>query len=410
MNSCRSCTAALGAPFLSLGASPLSNAYLTGAQLSAMEATYPLDVFLCEQCFLVQIDELARADGIFGEDYAYFSSFSESWLAHCRGYTDTIVARYALGPQSHVVEVGSNDGYLLQYFQERSIPVLGIEPSASVARAAIAKGIPTEVVFFDAAYADRLRAAAPPVDLLIANNVLAHNPNLNDFVAGIARVLAPRGVATLELPHLLRMLEGTQFDTIYHEHYSYFSLHAVEALFERHGLVVFDVEQLTTHGGSLRVHAQLAATGPWQIAEQVEAVRVLERRSGLLSPQTYALFRERVVQTKHALLTLLIEAKRAGMRVVGYGAPAKGNTLLNYCGIRTDLIAYTVDLSPHKQGRYLPGTRIPIHAPEQIFVDKPDLVLLLAWNLRDEIVAQLGGIAEWGGRFVVPIPIPSVLP
>ena len=410
MDSCRSCSAALGAPFLSLGASPLSNAYLRAEQLSAMEPTYPLDVFVCEHCFLVQIDELAGAEAIFSDDYAYFSSFSESWLAHCRAYTERVVARYALGASSLVVEIGSNDGYLLQYFLQRGIPILGIEPARSVASAAIARGIPTETVFFGAAQAEAMRARGQAVDLLIGNNVLAHNPNLNDFVAGIARVLAPHGVVTLEFPHLLRMLEGNQFDTIYHEHYSYLSLLAVQVLFRRHGLVVFDVEELATHGGSLRLHAQLAATGLRVVEAQVDAVCELERRGGLLSAATYARFREQVVETKRALLSLLIEAKRAGKRIVGYGAPAKGNTLLNYCGIRTDFLDYTVDRSPHKQGRFLPGTRIPIFAPERIDDDKPDLVLLLAWNLKDEIVAQLRGISAWGGRFVVPIPHPSVLP
>jgi len=409
VDSCRSCGAALDAPFLSLGASPLSNAYLRAEQLSAMEPTYPLDVFVCERCTLVQIDELARAEGIFSDDYAYFSSFSDSWLAHCRAYAECVVARYELDAASLVVEIGSNDGYLLQYFLERGIPILGIEPARSVASAAIARGVPTETVFFGAAHAEAMRARGQAVDLLIGNNVLAHNPNLDDFVRGIARVLAPEGVVTLEFPHVLRMLEGNQFDTIYHEHYSYLSLHAVQALFRRHGLVVFDVEELATHGGSLRLHAQLAATGRRAIETQVEAVRELERRGGLLSAETYARFGEQVVETKRALLSLLIEAKRAGKRIVGYGAPAKGNTLLNYCGIRTDFLDYTVDRSPHKQGKFLPGTRIPIFAPERIFADQPDYVLLLAWNLEAELVAQLGGIAAWGGRIMVPIPNPRVL-
>ncbi len=410
MDSCRSCSAQLGAPFLSLGASPLSNAYLRAEQLFAMEPTYPLDVFLCQQCFLVQVDELEHAERIFDAEYAYFSSYSESWLAHCRAYTDIVVERYGLGAQSLVVEIGSNDGYLLQYFHARGIPVLGIEPAGSVATAALAKGIPTEIVFFGLVHAEAMHARGQRADLVIGNNVLAHNPRLDDFVAGLARALAPQGVVTLEFPHLLRLLEGNQFDTIYHEHFSYLSLQAVEGLFRRHGLVVFDVDELATHGGSLRLHGQLAASGTRPDEPRVDALRALERRSGLHDEETYVRFRERVVETKRALLTLLIEAKRDGKRIVGYGAPAKGNTLLNYCGIRTDFIEYTVDRSPHKQGRFLPGTRIPIYAPERIFIDKPDYVLLLAWNLQDEIVVQMRKIADWGGRFVVPIPKPRVLP
>jgi SAM-dependent methyltransferase len=367
-------------------------------------------VFVCEQCFLVQLDEFEHAERIFDADYAYFSSFSESWLAHCRAYTDTVVERYGVGAQSLVIEVASNDGYLLQYFHARGIPVLGIEPAGSVAAAAIAKGIPTETVFFTRAHAEVMRARGQQADLLIGNNVLGHNPRLNDFVAGIACALAPQGVATLEFPHLLRLLEGNQFDTIYHEHFSYLSLHAVEALFQRHGLGVFDVEELDTHGGSLRIHGQLLGSGERPVESRVAAVRDLERRGGLLSRETYAAFRERVYETKRALLGLLIEAKRAGKRIVGYGAPAKGNTLLNYCGIRTDFIDYTVDRSPHKQGRFLPGTRIPIHAPERIFVDKPELVLVLPWNLQAEVIAQMRGIADWGGTFIIPIPTPQVLP
>lgn len=409
MKACRSCHAPLAAPFLALGASPVSNAYLRAEQLGQMEPTWPLDLFVCERCWLVQIDEFERADHIFGEDYAYFASFSASWLAHCRTYCQLVTERFGLGASSFVVEVASNDGYLLQYFQERGIPLLGIEPAKSVADAAIAKGIPTEIVFFGVAQAEAMRARGQLADLLAANNVLAHNPNINDFVGGIARALKPTGVATLEFPHLLRMLGENQFDTIYHEHFSYLSLLAVEALFERHSLQIFDVEELPTHGGSLRVYAQLA-TGTHPVSDRVAHVRALEDAARLRDPATYARFREQVVETKRKLLSLLIELKRAGKRIVGYGAPAKGNTLLNYCGIRGDFLDYTVDASPHKQGRFLPGTRLPIHAPAKILEDRPDYVLILPWNIRAEIMAQLTELQTWGGKFIIPIPVPEVVP
>jgi SAM-dependent methyltransferase len=408
MDSCRSCAARLGAPFLRLGNQPPSNSYLRPAQLVAMEPTYPLDVYVCERCLLVQLDELERAENLFSDDYAYFSSFSDSWLAHARAYTEMVRQRFGLGPSSFVVEVASNDGYLLQYFQRAGIPVLGIEPARSVAEAAIARGIPTELVFFGAAHAAAMVARGPRADLLIGNNVLAHNPNINDFVAGIAAALAPHGVATLEFPHVLRMIEGNQFDTIYHEHFSYLSLHAVEALFARHGLALFDVDELATHGGSLRIYAQLAG-GRYPVAARVGAVLGGEREAGLHRAETYARFAERVIETKYRLLTLLIAARRAGKRIVGYGAPAKGNTLLNYCGVRTDFLDYTVDRNPHKQGRFLPGTHIPVYAPERIFEDRPDYVLILPWNIKDELMGKLAGISAWGGKFIVPIPEPEVV-
>ena len=408
MDNCRSCEAPLGAPFLRLGSQPLSNAYLRPAQLARMEPTYPLDVYWCERCTLVQLAEFERAAEIFGDDYAYFSSFSDSWLAHCQAYTEMVRARFGLDPSSFVVEVASNDGYLLQYFQRAQIPVLGVEPARSVADAARAKGIPTDVEFFGASYAARMRDRDQRADLLIGNNVLAHNPNINDFVAGIAGALLPHGVATLEFPHVLRMIEGNQFDTIYHEHFSYLSLHAVDALFARHGLQLFDVDELTTHGGSLRIYAQLL-TGPHPVGPRVAQVKAAERAAGLVGPRAYAEFGARVEHTKRELLALLIAAKRAGKRIVGYGAPAKGNTLLNYCGVRTDFLDYTVDRNPHKQGRFLPGTHIPIHAPERIFEDKPDYVVILPWNIKAEILGSLAGIAAWGGKFIVPIPEPEIV-
>jgi len=375
-----------------------------------MEPTWPLDVFVCERCWLVQIDEFERATEIFDEDYAYFASFSESWLAHCRAYCDLVSTRFSLGASSFIVEVASNDGYLLQYFKERGIPLLGIEPAKSVADAAIARGITTEIVFFGVAQAEAMCGRGQQADLLAANNVLAHNPNINDFVAGIGRVLKPAGIATLEFPHLLRMLERNQFDTVYHEHFSYLSLLAAETLFARHGLKVFDVEELSTHGGSLRIYAQLAATGVHAESHRVAKLRALEENARLRERATYSRFSDQVVETKRKLLELLIELKRSGKRIVGYGAPAKGNTLLNYCGVRGDFLDYTVDASPHKQGKFLPGTRLPIYAPARILEDRPDYVLILPWNIRDEIMTQMSEVRSWGGRFILPIPVPEVVP
>ncbi len=409
MDDCRSCGAPLGAPFLSLGNAPLSNAFLRREQLCTMEPTYPLDVYLCEQCFLVQLDEFERAKNIFDADYAYFASFSASWLAHCRAYTAMIVERLGLDTTSQVVEIASNDGYLLQYFQDRGIPVLGVEPAQSVADAAIAKGIRTHVVFFGEAHAETMRSRGQTADLLIGNNVLAHNPNINDFVRGIARVLKPNGVATLEFPHLLRQVQGNQFDTVYHEHFSYLSMHAVQVLFGRHGLEVFDADELATHGGSLRVYAQLSATGKRPTAPSIEKLRGSERAFGLLERKTYEQFAERAADTKRELLSLLIDLKRSGKRIVGYGAPAKGNTLLNYCGVRGDFIDYTVDRNPHKQNRYLPGSHIPIYPPERLLADKPDYVFILPWNIKNEIIEQLAEVRAWGGAFIVPIPKPVVI-
>ncbi len=407
MRSCRSCGAPLDVPFLSLGDTPVSNAYLRADQLTLPEPRFPLDVFLCGECYLVQLGEVQQPASIFGDDYAYFSSFSGSWLEHCRAYTELAVRRFDLGARSLVVEVASNDGYLLQYFHGRGIPVLGIEPSGSVARAAQAKGIPTEVAFFGRPLAETIAATA---DLLIANNVLAHVPDINDFIAGVARALAPTGVATLEFPHLLRTLEGAQFDTIYHEHYSYLSLTAVTALFERHGLRAFDVDELPTHGGSLRVYAQLVASGVHVVESRVAYVIAAEMTAGLRRSETYAGFGARVGAIKTDLLALLDSTRRAGDRIVGYGAPAKGNTLLNYCGIDASTIEYTVDRNPHKQGKFLPGSHIPIYGPERITADRPGCVVILPWNLTAEIIAQLAEVRDWGGRFLVPIPKPRLLP
>jgi hypothetical protein len=370
-----------------------------------MEPFYPLHVLVCESCLLVQIEAIVGPEELFGSgDYAYFSSYSDSWLAHARAYTERMIGRFGIDRRSRVVEVASNDGYLLQYFHEKGVPVLGIEPASNCAAAAREKGIETEVAFFGRETARRIVAERGVADLLIGNNVLAHVPDLDDFVAGLEILLAPDGVVTMEFPHLMRLVEGNQFDTIYHEHYSYFSLGTVEQVFAQYGLVLFDVEELPTHGGSLRIYARHAQCSEEPVEPAVHALRAREEAAGMRRLEYYTGFAERVHETKRRLLGFLIGARRAGKRVAGYGAPGKGNTLLNYCGIRTDFIDYTVDRSPHKQGNYLPGSRIPIHAPERIFETKPDYVLILPWNLKDEIMDQMAGIQAWGGRFVVPIP------
>lgn len=372
-----------------------------------MEPTYPLHVRVCEACLLVQLPEMESPTTIFG-DYAYFSSYSELWLRHAEAFVARMVERLGLGPDSHVIEVASNDGYLLQYLARRGIPVLGIEPAANVARVAEERGVPTMVSFFGVDTARALVAAGREADLLVGNNVLAHVPDLADFVQGLAIALGPRGTITLEFPHVLRLIAERQFDTIYHEHFSYFSLLALEPVFAAHGLAVVDVERLATHGGSLRIYVRRLVDG---VAESraVEELRADEVAAGLDDLATYMGFGDAVAEVKRDLLRFLIEVRRDGRRVVGYGAPAKGNTLLNYCGVGTDLLEYTVDRSPHKQGLFLPGTRIPIHPPERILEDQPDYVLILPWNLREEIVDQLPQVRSWGGRFAVPVPRLSVV-
>jgi SAM-dependent methyltransferase len=401
--SCRACGAALTQVFVDLGSSPLANSYLDEAALLRAEPFHPLCVYVCEHCWLCQLPESASPQEIFG-DYAYFSSYSTSWLEHARRYVDAMIGRFGLGPGHQVVEIASNDGYLLRHFMERGVPVLGVEPAANVAETARALGIPTEVRFFGSATARDLAASGHAADLLLGNNVLAHVPDLNDFVAGLAILLEPGGVLTMEFPHLVRLVQENQFDTIYHEHFSYFSLVAVERVFARHGLALFDVEELPTHGGSLRIYAQRADGGGHARAARVDELAARERALGVESRAYYQGFSEKVKETKRRLLEFLIAARREGRTVVGYGAPAKGNTLLNYCGVRGDFLDYTVDRSPHKQGKYLPGTRIPIRAPEAIFETRPDYVLILPWNLRAEIVEQMAAIRDWGGRFVVAIP------
>ena len=405
---CRHCDAPLAHTFVDLGVHPPCQRHVTPEHFDRAEATYPLHAYVCDRCWLVQVPAYLRADELFDDQYAYFSSFSDSWLTHCERYVAQMTEQLRLDGRSRVVELASNDGYLLQYFVRRGVPVLGIEPTANTAAAAEKRGVRSLVKFFGKQTAREVAASEGKADLLLGNNVLAHVPDVNDFVAGMPILLAPGGTITIEFPHLLTLMAGNQFDTIYHEHYSYLSLLSVERIFAAHGLAIVDVDELPTHGGSLRIHAKHAADGR-PISPRVAAMREKEAAFGLSDLATYARFGEQVRETKRRLLEFLIDAKRRGKRIVGYGAPGKGNTLLNYCGIRADFIDYTVDRSPHKQGNFLPGSRIPICAPERIMADQPDYVLILPWNLRDEIVGQMSGIRAWGGRFVVPIPTVEVI-
>jgi len=400
---CRFCNAELNHLFVSLGSSPFSNAYLSKEQLYAKEIFYPLDVLICEKCFLVQLPQFESPDNIFS-DYIYFSSYSDTWLKHAKDYVEKMVKYFGINKTSRVVEIASNDGYLLQYFQQKDIPVLGVEPARNVACVAQSKGIPTEVVFFGAETAKRLLSEGKSADLLLGNNVLAHVPDLNDFVAGLKILLKPDGVITMEFPHLLRLIEGKQFDTIYHEHFSYFSFLTVNKVFSAHGLVLFDVEELSTHGGSLRIYAKYQNDNTKSISDRVQKMLDKEIGLGFSDIKHYLTFNDQVRAVKRDILDFLIKAKREGKTIVGYGAPAKGNTLLNYCGIRSDFIDYTVDRSLHKQGLYLPGTHIFIDSPERICETKPDYVVILPWNIKEEIMQQMSFIREWGGRFVTLIP------
>jgi 2-polyprenyl-3-methyl-5-hydroxy-6-metoxy-1,4-benzoquinol methylase len=405
---CRFCGAELHQVFLDLGLSPLANNSLREEDLQREEPQFPLRVYVCSECFLVQLEEWESPENIFG-DYAYFSSYSESWLRHAKTYVGMMIGRFGFNPDSKVVEIASNDGYLLQYFVDRGIPVLGIEPARNVAEVARSKGIPTRVDFFGEATARTLRREGLRADLLIGNNVLAHVPNLNDFVKGLKILLAEQGIITMEFPHLMRLCADCQIDTIYHEHFSYFSFIAVEKIFAAHGLTLFDTEELPTHGGSLRIFAQHKPGGRQPISKRVEELRKREIQAGYAGLAGYLAFEERAVRTREKLIEFLVAAKQAGKRVVGYGAPAKGNTLLNYCDITSDLIEYTVDRSPSKQGRFLPGTHIPIYEPERISATKPDYILILPWNLQDEIINQLSFARTWGAQFVVPIPEPRIV-
>ena len=403
---CRFCASALEVSFADLGMTPPSNAYLRAADLGRMESFFPLHAYVCGHCYLVQLEQFQTPGEIFG-DYAYFSSYSASWLAHARRYAEMAVGRFDLGGDSQVIEIASNDGYLLQYFLQAGVPVLGIEPAANVAAVASGRGVPSLVRFFGVETARELAAQGRQADLLIGNNVLAHVPDINDFVAGLAIALKPGGTVTMEFPHLLQLIRNSQFDTIYHEHFSYLTFLAVERIFAAHGMELYDVEDLPTHGGSLRIYARHKGDGGEPSAAVVE-MRLRERGAGVEDIVIYCGFAERVKAVKRGLLSFLIEAKFAGKRVAAYGAAAKGNTLLNYCGIRTDFVDYVVDLSPHKQGLYLPGTHIPIHHPDRIAATRPDYLLILPWNLKDEIMAQMGHIRGWGGKFVVPIPATRV--
>jgi 2-polyprenyl-3-methyl-5-hydroxy-6-metoxy-1,4-benzoquinol methylase len=400
---CRFCSAALTVSFSDLGMSPMSNNYLKPEQLSGMEKFYPLHAFVCEACKLVQLEEFESPSEIFSE-YAYFSSFSDSWLKHAEKYVEMMIGRFGFNTKSQVIEIASNDGYLLQYFKQKNVPVLGIEPAANVAKVALEKrGIPSRTEFFGTETAKKLVADGITADLLLGNNVLAHVPNINDFVGGMKILLKPDGVITMEFPHLLRLIEQNQFDTIYHEHFSYLSFYTVEKVFAKQGLKLFDVEEWSTHGGSIRIfacHAESTRT----VESRVQAMRIKEREHGLESMATYRAFDENVKETKRAFLQFLIEAKRAGKTIAAYGAAAKGVTMLNYSGVRTDFIDYCVDKNPYKQNRYLPGVHIPILGPEKLLETKPDYVLILPWNLKDEVAEQMKQIRAWGGKFVVAIP------
>ena len=400
---CRFCGAALSTTFVDLGMSPLCESYLKQQNLNQMEPFFPLHVYVCDRCYLVQLEEYVSPEDIFSE-YAYFSSYADTWVEHARQYTEMIIERLQLGANSQVVEVASNDGYLLQHFVAHQIPSLGIEPAANVAQVARDKGVATDVSFFGVETALRLADEGRTADLLIGNNVLAQVPDINDFVRGLKILLKAQGVITLEFPHIVRLVEGNQFDTIYHEHFSYFSLIAIQNIFEHHGLVVFDVDELATHGGSLRVFVRQADDGSKPVHKRVDDLRAYEENLGLKKMEYYVSFDKQVRETKHKLLEFLIGAVRNGKSIAGYGAPGKGNTLLNYCGIRTDFIEYTVDRNPYKQGLYLPGTHIPVYSPDAIRETKPDFVLILPWNFKEEITQQMSYVREWGAKFVVPIP------
>jgi SAM-dependent methyltransferase len=406
---CRFCGTPLEHTLVDLGMSPPCNNILKPEQLNEMEAFYPLHVWVCGKCFLVQLQEYVSPAEIFS-DYSYFSSYSDSWLNHARSYVHMATERFGLDQSSHVVEIASNDGYLLQYFVEQGIAALGVEPAANVAAVAQEKGIPTVVRFFGRETAHDLSADGKQADLIIGNNVLAHVPDVNDLVAGMKILLKPGGRITMEFPHLLRLMAENQFDTIYHEHFSYFSLFTVEQIFAAHGLTIFDVDELPTHGGSLRIYARHTENESVPVSDNVHELRGREIAAGYNDLAAYRSFGEQVKQTKRNLLQFMIEARNAGKTIVGYGAPGKGNTLLNYCGIRADLLDYTVDRSPHKQGHFLPGTHIPIYDPDKIAETQPDYVLILPWNLKDEIMQQMAHIRAWGGQFVVPIPTVEVYP
>jgi SAM-dependent methyltransferase len=403
---CRLCGAPLRVTFADLGLSPVANDYVD--DLEAAEQFYPLHAYVCESCLMVQLGTIVDAGHIFRPDYAYFSSYSDTWVEHARRYVESMVERFGYDADSKVIEVASNDGYLLQFFVQRGIPVLGVDPTTGTAAAAEERGVRTLVEFFGSDLAARLVEEGHSADLVVGNNVLAHVPPVHDFVEGLRTILKPGGTVTMEFPHLLQLIEKREFDTIYHEHYSYWSLLVVERLFAEHGLELFDVEELRSHGGSLRIFARHADVGG-PVEERVEELKARERAAGLDRVETYAAFGEAVREVKRNLLEFLVQAKREGKTIAAYGAAAKGTTLLNYCGVRSDFVDYVLDRNPHKQGTYLPGVRIPIHPPELLEETRPDYLLILVWNLKDEIVEQMAHIREWGGRFVVAIPEVQVI-
>jgi len=407
---CRFCSTPLKHSVVDLGMSPLCQKHVRPENASGMEPFFPLRAYICDSCWLMQLEEFASPEEIFADEYAYFSSYSESWLQHARAYAGLMQERFGLGPGGGLVaEIASNDGYLLQWFAEKNIPVLGIEPAGKVAEAARRKGVRTEVLFFGRETARRLAAQYGRASLLVGNNVLAHVPDINDFVSGIKIMLGEKGILTMEFPHLQRLIEENQFDTIYHEHFSYLSFSAANRIFAHHGITLFDVEELPTHGGSLRIYGRHAEDSSQPAADNVAELLERERSLGMETLAYYAAFEEKVKESKRKLLEFLIKVKREGKTVVGYGAPGKGNTLLNYCGIRTDFLGYTVDRNPHKQGTLLPGTRIPVFHPDKIMETRPDYVLILPWNLKKEISRQMAGIGGWGGKFVIPIPEVEVM-
>lgn len=405
---CRFCKSPLQYTLVDLGMSPLCESFLTAEQLNQMEPFYPLKVYVCENCLLAQLEEYVSPENIFTE-YAYFSSYSDSWLKHASDYTDLMSTQYNLDKKSQVIELASNDGYLLQYFVRKGIPALGVEPAKNVAKVAVEKGVPTITEFFGVDLANQMTRDGIQADLLLGNNVLAQVPDINDFVAGMKISLKPAGVITMEFPHLQRLMEGNQFDTIYHEHFSYFSVIAVERIFAEHGITLFDVEELKTHGGSIRIYGRHLEDGTKPVSDKVMEIREREKTNGYDKMEIYTAFSDRVGETKRKLLKILIEAKEQKKRIVGYGAPGKGNTLLNYCGIRNDFLDYTVDRNPYKHGRFTPGTHIEIFPPDRIGKDRPDYLFILPWNLKDEIIKQMSFIRDWGGKFIVPIPEPVIL-
>ncbi len=401
---CRFCKTELNNIFIDLVNSPASNSFLKQEQLNEPEVFYPLKVYTCPSCFLVQVDEYKKSDAIFNSEYVYYSSYSKSWLEHARKYTGMMIDRFGFGRQSLVVELASNDGYLLQYFLEKKVPVLGIEPTANTAEVAVGKGIKTIVDFFGVRLATALAAQGAQADLLLGNNVLAHVPDIIDFVGGMKILLKDTGVITMEFPHLMQLVDNNQFDTIYHEHFSYLSFYTVQQIFASHGIELFDVEEIPTHGGSLRIYGKHVADSSKPVTERVAALLKKEQAKGMQGLAYYDNFQQKALKVKFDMLSFLIEQKRAGKKVAAYGAAAKGNTLLNYCGVKHDLIDFVVDANPHKQGKWLPASHIPVVAEAHLKAEKPDYVIILPWNLKDEITKQLSYISEWNGRFVIPIP------